>query len=65
VISKRPSDRLSFRRCCGLRLEDAVPDATTLSRFRIDLAEANLAEAVCDALNAQSEQCGLVIRPAR
>jgi hypothetical protein len=32
------ADRLSFRRFCGLGLEDAVPDATTLSRF--DLAEA-------------------------
>ena len=45
------ADRLSFRRFCGLGLEDAVPDATTLSRFRIDLAEAGLAEAVSDALN--------------
>jgi transposase, IS5 family len=50
------ADRLSFRRFCGLGLEDAVPDATTLSRFRIDLAEAGLAEAVFAALNAQLEQ---------
>ena len=56
------ADRLSFRRFCGLGLEDAVPDATTLSRFRIDLAEAGLAEAVFDALNAQFEQRGLVIK---
>jgi IS5 family transposase len=55
-------DRLSFRRCCGLGLEDGVPDATTLSRFRIDLAAAGLAETVFDVLNAQLEQCGLVIR---
>jgi IS5 family transposase len=40
------ADRLSFRRFGGLGLEDAVPDATTFSRFRIDLAEAGLAEAV-------------------
>jgi len=53
---------LSFRRFCGLGLEDGVPDATTLSRFRIDLAEAGLAETVFDALNAQLEQRGLVIR---
>jgi IS5 family transposase len=56
------ADRLSFRRFCGLGLEDAVPDATTLSRFRIDLAEADLAEAVFEALNAQLEQRGLVIK---
>jgi transposase len=36
-----------------------VPDATTLSRFRIDLAEAGLAEAVFDA---QLEQRGLFIK---
>ena len=58
------ADRLSFRRFCGLGLEDAVPDATTLSRFRIDLAEAGLAEAVLDALNAQLEQRGLFIKAA-
>ncbi len=56
------ADRLSFRRFCGLGLEDAVPDATTLSRFRIDLAEAGLAEVVFDALNAQLEQRGLIIK---
>ena len=39
-----------------------MPDATTLSRFRIDLAEAGLAEAVFEALNAQFEQRGLVIK---
>jgi IS5 family transposase len=56
------ADRLSFRRFCGLGLEDAVPDATTLSRFRIDLAEAGLAEAVFDELNLQLERRGLVIK---
>lgn len=56
------ADRLSLRRFCGLGLEDAVPDATTLPRLRIDLAEAGLAEAVFMALNAQLEQRGLVIK---
>jgi transposase len=49
------ADRSSFRRFRGLGLEDAVPDAT-LSRFRIDLAEA-----ACAALNAQPEQRGLFL----
>jgi transposase, IS5 family len=49
-------------RFCGLGLEDAVPDATTLARFRIDLAEAGLAEAMFDALNRQLEQRGPVIK---
>ncbi|HEX2528112.1 MAG TPA: transposase [Geminicoccus sp.] len=56
------ANRLSFRRFCGLGLEDAVPDATMLSRFRIDLAEAGLAETVFEALNRQLEQRGLVIK---
>jgi IS5 family transposase len=43
-------------------LEDAVPGATTLSRFRIDLTEAGLVEAVFDALNRQLEEHGLVIK---
>jgi IS5 family transposase len=56
------ADGPSFRRFCGLGLEDAVPDATALSRFRIDLAIAGLAEAVFDVLNAELEQCGLMIK---
>ena len=54
--------RLSLRRFCGLGRDEAVPDATTLSRFRIDLAEAGLAEAVLEALNRQLEGRGLVIK---
>jgi transposase len=42
-------DRLSFRRSCGLRPEDAVPDATTWSSFRVDPAETEPAEAVFNA----------------
>jgi len=50
-LEEAPAHRRSFRRFCGLGLEDAVPDAATLSRFRIDLAEAVVA-----ALNVQIEQ---------
>ena len=39
-----------------------MPDATTLSRFRINLAEAGLAEMVFEALNRQLEQRGLFIK---
>lgn len=34
------ADRLSFRRFCGLTLEDGIPDASTICRFRSLLAEA-------------------------
>ena len=33
-------DRLSFRRFCGLALDEATPDETTILRFRHDAAEA-------------------------
>ncbi|WP_051328785.1 transposase [Geminicoccus roseus] len=39
-----------------------MPDATTLSCFRIELAEAGLAEMVFDALNRRLEQGGLFIK---
>jgi hypothetical protein len=39
-----------------------VQDATTLSRFRINLAEAGLAEAAFDALNWQPGQRGSIIK---
>lgn len=52
IWRKALADRPSLRRFCGLGLEDAVPSATTLSHFRIDLAEAGLAETVFDASNA-------------
>src|SRR5918996_599116 len=56
------ADRLSFRRFCGLGLDEAVPDATTLSRFRIDLAAAGLAEAVLETLDGQLEEGGLLLK---
>ncbi len=37
-------DRLSFRRFLGLGVRDAVPDGTTICRFRGRLAEKRLAE---------------------
>jgi IS5 family transposase len=39
-------DRLSFRRFVGLGLEEAVPDHSTISRFRSLLAQRGLAQAV-------------------
>jgi hypothetical protein len=48
------ADRLSFRQFSWLDLEEAVPDATALSRFRIDPAKAGLAEAVLDTRTGNS-----------
>src|SRR5215510_5853939 len=38
-------DRLSFRRFCGLSLDEGTPDETTLLNFRHDAAEAQTLEA--------------------
>jgi IS5 family transposase len=55
-------DRLSFRRFIGLGLEEAVPDHSTLSRFRSQLAARGLGERLLEALNRQLEQRGLMLK---
>jgi len=55
-------DRLSFRRFVGLGLEEAVPDHSTISRFRSLLAERGLAERVFAEVNRQIEARGVVIK---
>lgn len=55
-------DRLSFRRFCGFPLDQAVPDHATIWRFREALGKRSLAEAAFDALNAQLEDRGLIVK---
>ena len=55
-------DRLSFRRFCGFPLDQSVPDHATIWRFREALGKLGLAEAVFDALNAQLEHRGLIVK---
>lgn len=56
------SDRLSFRRFCGLPLDGATPDETTICRFRATLAEKGLAEKVFAVVRAQIDAKGLLLR---
>jgi IS5 family transposase len=56
------SDRLSFRRFCGLPLDEAVPDHSTLWRFRDQLRRVELSEAVFAEVNRQLEQKGVVVK---
>ena len=56
------ADRLSFRRFVGLSLSDAVPDHSTLSRFRKLLCEQGLSEPILKEVNRQLEQRGLVLK---
>lgn len=55
-------DRLSFRRFVGLSLTDAVPDHTTLCRFRNLLVGAGLLEKLFGELDRQLEREGLILR---
>jgi len=55
-------DRLSFRHFIGLGLEEPVPDASTLCRFRTSLAQGNLGEALFAAVMRGLDARGLVLR---
>ena len=55
-------DRRSFRRFCELDAMDAVPDHTTLWRFREALGKGGLAQAAFDEIGRQLERRGLVIK---
>src|SRR5260370_37734143 len=56
------ADRLSFRRFAGLSLDEAVPDHSTLWRFRDQLRRLGLAEGLFAEVNRQLERKGLVVK---
>lgn len=56
------SDRVSFRRFCGLALEEATPDETTLCRFRLSLADKGLGEALFAEVSRQLDAAGYLIK---
>src|SRR4051812_45499955 len=55
-------DRVSFRRFCGLALDGATPDETTLCRFRNDLKAAGLGEPLFAEVSRQFDAAGLTLR---
>lgn len=55
-------DRLSFRRFAGLSLTDAVPDHSTICRFRNLLIERGLLEKLFAELDRQLDNAGLILR---
>jgi IS5 family transposase len=56
------SDRVSFRRFCGLALEEATPDETTLCRFRLSLADRGLGEALFAEVGRQLDAAGYLVK---
>ena len=55
-------DRLSFRRFCGLSLEETVPDHTVLNRFRNLLIEKRLLEKLFAELDRQLDKAGVMVK---
>lgn len=55
-------DRLSFRRFVGLTLDDAVPDHSTICRFRSLLVKEGLGERVFGEVTRQLDGRGLILR---
>ena len=56
------ADRLSFRRFVGLALTDAVPDHSTICRFRNLLIEGAVLEKLFAELDKQLDKAGLILR---
>jgi IS5 family transposase len=56
------ADRLSFRRFAGLALTDAVPDHSTICRFRNLLIAQGLLETLFAELDRQLDRAGLILR---
>jgi IS5 family transposase len=56
------NDTLSANAFCGLRVEDTVPDHSTLSRFRSELSEKRAMNRLLAKLNNQLEHHGIEVR---
>ena len=61
-VCEAVADRLSFRRFCGLALDEPVPDDTTLCRFRTALGQAGLAQLIMAEVNRQLDARGLELK---
>lgn len=62
ALEKQLARDLLFRRFVGLSLSDAVPDHSTIWRFRAALEKADLLDKLLGEVNAQLSQRGLLIR---
>ena len=56
------NDTLSANLFCGLRVEDTVPDHSTLSRFRSELAEKKAMNRLLHKLNVQLTNQGIMVQ---
>jgi IS5 family transposase len=61
-IEEALNDRVSFRRFCGLSLQEPAPDHTTVCRFRNRVVAEGLAERLFSEFDRQLEAAGLVLK---
>lgn len=54
--------RIDFMHFCGLRLTDAVPDETTLCRYRNRLIQAGKLDKLLSCVNTQLQEQGLMVK---
>lgn len=55
-------DRLSFRRFCGVPLDQKMPDHSTLWRFRERLSQSGVGAAAFACVTSQIERSGLILK---
>ena len=61
-VEEQMNNHLSFNRFVGLGMEDAVPDSTTVCRFRNTLVEAGLYDMILDEINRKLKEKDIIVR---
>lgn len=61
-VEDRINDSISFSYFCGLTIEQAAPDHSTLSRFRSDLTKTGTFEILFKSINLQLEKHGIIVK---
>lgn len=61
-VEDRINDSISFSKFCGLTLEQAAPDHSTLSRFRTIMTQKNAYEKLLKELNKQLEKHKIIVK---
>ena len=60
-VEEMVNDSFSANEFCGLRVEDTVPDHSTLSRFRKELTEKKAMDRLLKKINQQLKKHGAII----
>jgi len=61
-VEDRINDSISFSYFCGLNIDQASPDHSTLSRFRTALTKSGTFELLFKSINSQLETNGIIIK---